>query len=181
VGADRAGARGIRLGTGLRLRSAAAAPGPANELQRRIDVSNIVQGWEPTTLGRAAVASGWTPTMRCCCTGIWTPRGSSTCTCTHLGSFASHRWEPTVLGRAAVASGLGPDDALLLHRDLDAAGEHLNTKSELHALYLVTEVRDTLGKIDWHRVYSVFDCLKVGLSSLASEDPRFGPRRTLCA
>lgn len=77
-----------------------------------------------------------------------------------------------------MASGLGPDDALLLHRDLDAAGDQLNTKSELHALYLMTEVRDTLGKIDWHRVYSVFDCLKVGLSS---EDPRFGPRRTRCA
>ena len=72
------------------------------------------------------------------------------------------RWLATTLGAAAVASGLGPDDAILLHKELALARKALNTECELHAMYLATDLREQLGKLDWERVHETLGKLKVG-------------------
>lgn len=60
-----------------------------------------------------------------------------------------------------MGSGLGPEDALLLHADLALARKRLNTESDLHAMYLLTDVREKIGKVDWETVYHLFLSLKV--------------------
>jgi hypothetical protein len=64
-----------------------------------------------------------------------------------------------------VASGLDPPDALLLAGDLALARRRLNTESDLHAMFLLTDVREKIDKVDWGTVYRVLDGLKVGLPS----------------
>ena len=76
------------------------------------------------------------------------------------------RFEATLLGQATVASGLDPPDALLLAGDLAPARRRLNTESDLHAMFLLTDVREKIDKVDWGTVYRVLDGLKVGAAVL---------------
>jgi hypothetical protein len=75
------------------------------------------------------------------------------------------RFEATLLGQATVASGLDPPDALLLAGDLALARRRLNTESDLHAMFLLTDVREKIDKVDWGTVYRVLLGLKVRLPS----------------
>ena len=60
-----------------------------------------------------------------------------------------------------MASGLDPPDALLLAGDLALARRRLNTESDLHAMFLLTDVRERIDKVDWGTVYRVLFGLKV--------------------
>jgi hypothetical protein len=62
-----------------------------------------------------------------------------------------------------VASGLDPPDALLLHVDLALARRRLNTESDLHAMFLLTDVRERVDRVDWETVCRLLMGLKVGL------------------
>ena len=101
--------------------------------------------FEATLLGQATVASGLEPTH---------------CVMRHKCSI-SCRFEASLLGQATVASGLDPPDALLLAGDLALARRRLNTESALHAMFLLTDVREKIDKVDWGTVYRVLLGLKV--------------------